>query len=269
MKVTLLGTGTFVPNPERHSPGFLIEADGHLTLIDPGPGSLRRLVALGFDYLELDAVGVTHRHPDHTLDLLHLFFATRYARHGRRTRPLRLFGPPGFAPFVTAMTAAWRQWMAADDYDRPVFEMAPGDTLGLAGLTVTARAMKHTEEALGYRFEDEAGATLAYSGDTEFTPEVVELARGVDLLLIECSSADADPIPGHLTPAGVAAIVQAATPKRTVLVHLYPDGHEEDRPDAARKAGAPGEILLGVDGAVFDLDRVEAIPRPPGGGRAE
>lgn len=269
MKVTLLGTGTFVPDPRRHSPGFLIETGGHLTLIDPGPGSLRQMAALGFDYLELDAVGVTHRHPDHTLDLLHLFFATRYARHGRRTRPLSLFGPPGFTPFVTAMTAAWRQWMTADDYDRPIFEIAPGDSLALAGLTIIARAMNHTEEALGYRFEDAAGATLAYTGDTEFTPEAIELARGTDLLLIECSSSDDHPIPGHLTPRGVSAIVRAAGPRRTVLVHLYPDGHEADRPEAVRKAGGTGEILLGSDGAVFDLDRVQTVLRPPAASRGE
>lgn len=225
-----------------------------MMLIDAGPGTLRQLAALGHDALDLDAVGITHRHPDHTLDLLHLFFATRYARRAPRVKPLTLFGPPGLAAFLDAMTAAWGHWMEASTYDRPVIELKPGDEIVLGRFTVRARAMAHLDVSLGFRIEDPGGAVLACTGDTGLSTEAVELARGADLLVIECSTGDDDPLPGHLTPSGVAAILREARPARAVLVHLYADGHEEDRPAAVRQAGYEGPVSLGADGDSFELD---------------
>lgn len=249
MKVTLLGTGTLVPSARRASPGLVVEAAGEKILLDPGPGSIRRLAGEGIDFLDLDAVGITHRHPDHTIDLLHLFFATRYAPAGPRTKELTIFGPPGLNDFVGTLTAAHSEWMEANGYSRPIVEMEPGTTLARPGYRVRAEEMQHLKTSLGFRFESE-GKVLAYTGDTEVCDGAVGLARDADLLVIECSGHL--PRPGHLTPAGVASIVRDAGARRVVLVHVYPDPDEESLARAVR-AESEADVELGVDGAVYEV----------------
>lgn len=251
MKVVLVGTGTFVPSERRASPGVLLQAGGESILVDAGPGTVRRLVGLGHDYLDLDCVGVTHRHPDHTIDLLHLFFATRYAPDGPRAKPLTLFGPPGFGAFLGDLTAVYAEWMAADTYARRVVEMTPGSEMARPGWRVRAEEMRHLPVSLGYRFEAAAGGIVAITGDTELCDGAVRLATGADLLIVECSGPDGEPRPGHLTPSGVAAIVRESGVPRVVLVHILPRPDEEALARAVR-AACGAEVVLGVDGQVLE-----------------
>jgi ribonuclease BN (tRNA processing enzyme) len=248
MRVTLLGTGTLVPRPDRASPGLVVEVGGELVLVDPGPGSVRRLAHLGFDFRKLDLVGITHRHPDHTIDLLHLFFATRYAPGGPRTKPLTIFGPPGLAEFIDTLTRAHAEWMKAETYERPIVEITPGSALERTGYRVGTEEMKHLKTSVGFRFE-ETGAVVAYTGDTEVCDEAVSLGKDADLFLIECSSHQQ--YPGHLTPEGVADILNRSRPKRAVLVHIYPDPDEESLARAVRdRCSVPVE--LGMDGMFLE-----------------
>jgi ribonuclease BN (tRNA processing enzyme) len=249
VKVTLLGTGTLVPSTRRASPGLVVEAGPEKILLDPGPGSIRRLAERGIDFLGLDAVGITHRHPDHTIDLLHLFFATRYAPAGPRTKELTIFGPPGLTDFIATLTSAHAEWMEANGYSRPIVEMEPGTTLARPGYQVRAEEMQHLKTSVGFRFESE-GRVLSYTGDTEVCDGAVALARDADLLVIECSAHRA--FPGHLTPAGVASIVRDSGARRVVLVHVYPDPDEESLARAVRE-GCEAAVELGVDGAVYEV----------------
>ena len=254
MRVTLLGTGTLVPRPDRASPGLVVEVGGELVLVDPGPGSIRRLADLKFDFRELDAVGITHRHPDHTIDLLHLFFATRYAPGDRRTKPLTIFGPPGLSDFIDTLTRAHAEWTQAETYERPIVEIAPGSSLERGRYRVRTEEMKHLKTSLGFRFEEQ-GTVLAYTGDTEVCDEAVALGKDADLFLIECSGHKQ--YPGHLTPEGVADILNRARPKRTVLVHIYPDPDEESLARAVR-ARCTVPVEVGVDGRCYMVGQESA-----------
>jgi len=71
MKIIVLGSGTCVPSIERSSPGYLVETDERLFLVDCGSGSLRRVVKAGRDFRDVDAILITHAHPDHVLSLIH------------------------------------------------------------------------------------------------------------------------------------------------------------------------------------------------------
>jgi ribonuclease BN (tRNA processing enzyme) len=249
VKVTFLGTGTLVPSSRRASPGLLVEAGGETFLLDPGPGSVRRLADVGFDFLDLDAVGITHRHPDHTADLIHLFFATRYAPHGPRRKSLTIFGPPGLRDFIDTLTRAHAEWTGAEGYERPVVELSPGAALDRSGCRIRTEEMQHLKTSLGFRFE-EGGRALAYTGDTEVCDGAVRLARNADLVVIECSSHKQ--WPGHLTPAGVASILRDSGARRAVLVHIQPDPDEESLARAVREA-CDVPVELGVDGRTIGV----------------
>lgn len=275
MNLTLLGTGTCAPSARRASPGLYLEVGGDRLLIDPGPGSLRRLAALGVDYRAIDVVAVTHRHLDHTLDLLHLFFALMAADKGPgggRTRPLTLLGFPGFREFLARLGQAYGDWVAPAGHARPLLELAPGARFNRPGWRLTAEAMQHLPESLGFRIEAD-GAALAYTGDTEYCAGAVALARDADLLVSECSAPDDAPKPKHLTPAGVARIVRESGARRVVLVHLDPPPADGGAPDGAGydeglaqavRAQCEAEVTLGVDGLRARLADGAVTWTPPG-----
>ena len=87
MRLTVLGSGTAVPVPDRFPAGYLVERGASKVLVDCGPGSLRRLAQAGVSPAELDAVLLTHYHTDHCADLAALLFALR-SPHLRARPPL-------------------------------------------------------------------------------------------------------------------------------------------------------------------------------------
>ncbi len=96
---------------------------------------------------------------------------------------------------------------------------------------------------------DSDGGALLYTGDTEYSESVVELAS---TLLIECSFPEGNPAPGHLTPSGAARIASEAGVGRVVLTHIYPAA---DRPDLAALVSrrCDAEVFVAEDGLRFGV----------------
>jgi len=93
---------------------------------------------------------------------------------------------------------------------------------------------------------------FVYTGDTEYSQSVIELARGADTLLVECSFPDDAPVPGHLTPSGVARIAREAGVRRVVLTHIYPAVEDLDLITEVGR-DFDGEILVAEDGLEFEV----------------
>jgi ribonuclease BN (tRNA processing enzyme) len=110
---------------------------------------------------------------------------------------------------------------------------------------------EHRSESIAYRLDAEGGA-FVYTGDTQYSQTVVELACGADTLLIECSFPDEAPVPGHLTPSGVAHIASEAGVRRVVLTHIYPAAEDLDLVTEVGR-GFEGEILVAEDGLEFEV----------------
>ena len=110
---------------------------------------------------------------------------------------------------------------------------------------------RHRPESIAYRLDTDDGA-FVYTGDTEYSETVVELARGAHTLLIECSFPDDNPVHGHLTPGGAARMATEAGVGRMVLTHLFP---QVETPDLAAKVGRnfDGEVVVAEDGLSLEL----------------
>jgi ribonuclease BN (tRNA processing enzyme) len=121
--------------------------------------------------------------------------------------------------------------------------------LPVAGFDLTWGPVRHRPESIGYRLE-RGGRVFVYTGDTEYAPSVVELARGAHTVLIECSFPDGTPVPGHLTPSGVARIASEAGVERVVLSHVYPAAEGIDLVSEVQR-GYDGEVILAEDGMTF------------------
>lgn len=243
MELIILGSGTGVPSLRRGAPGALLKVEGKTLLIDMGSGTLQKMLQCGVTYLDLDAIILTHLHPDHVSDLLAFFFACKYSL-APRTKELFVLGGKGFREYYETLRQLYGHWVKADTY-RLHLQEAPSGKRTVAGISISTFPLEHTRASIGLRIE-EREKVLAYSGDTDYCPQVVEMARGADLLVLECSFPDDRKVKGHLTPSLAGRIAREAGAKRLLLTHLYPPCDERDILAECRKE-FHGEVRVAED----------------------
>jgi ribonuclease BN (tRNA processing enzyme) len=246
MELTVIGSGTGVPSLRRGSPALAVKAAGRLLLLDLGSGALRSLLRYGLNFSGIDVLALTHLHPDHVGDLIPFFFATRYALGYTRREPFTLLAARGFGRFHGYIKEAFGQWVEPPPGLMDLRELAPDahQEVRWEGLTVRSAPTNHTEGSLAYRVEAE-GRSLVYSGDTDDSPALVELARDADLLVLEASNPFK--VEGHLTPAEAGRLARQAGAERLLLTHFYPPCDEVDV-TALAAAAFQGEVLRAEDG---------------------
>jgi ribonuclease BN (tRNA processing enzyme) len=247
VEITVVGSGTVVPRLERRQSCIVVEAGGETLVFDLGAGAVRGMLYAGLDPFAVDRIFFTHFHPDHTVDVVPLLFSIKYGAEEERTRPLYLTGPEPFRGFWDSVTSAWGAWMVGD-YPTEVSELPHEcpSPIDLPGCRLSWAPAEHRPESIAYRLETESGA-FVYTGDTEYSGSVVELACGAHTLLVECSFPDDSPVPGHLTPSSAARIAAEAGVGRVVLTHIYPTADALDLPSEVGR-WYDGEVMVAVDG---------------------
>lgn len=252
MEITVVGSGTVVPRVPRRQSCVMVRTDNETLVFDLGSGAVRGMLHADLDPFTIDRIFFTHFHPDHTVDVVPLLFAMNYGSNEPRTRPLYVTGPEPFEEFWSKILNVWGVWMEGD-YPLEVSELphecpAP---LDLSSCHVSWAPAEHRPESITYRLEEENRA-FVYTGDTEYSESVVELARDAHTMLVECSFPDDDPVPGHLTPSSVARIASEAGVGRVVLTHIYPAADELDLISLV-SSNYGGEVLVGKDGLQFEV----------------
>lgn len=217
MKLHILGTGTAIPRIERGSSSYVVRAKGLNILIDVGPSVVRRLLERGFDVDDIDLIVITHFHVDHTADLSTFFFACNYGKVARE-KPLTLIGGKGIARFHQALRKVY-PWIEPKAYGLTVKSLVHGSFV-YKGITITTVPVKHNPESIAVRFDDRR--SLTFSGDTDFSRNLIRLADRSDLLVAECAFPERK-VKGHLNLESLDRIVKKAMPNRVLLTHLYPD----------------------------------------------
>ena len=252
MEVTVVGSGTVVPRLKRRQSCVVVETGWETLVFDLGSGAVRGMLHAGLDPFAVDRIYFTHFHPDHTVDLVPLLFSINYGAEEERTRPLYLAGPEPFRSLWASLRDAWGEFMVGD-YPTHISELPQEcpSPLDLPGCRLSWAPAQHRPESIAYRLETESWA-FVYTGDTEYSESVVELARGANTLLIECSFPDDNPAPGHLTPSSAARIASEAGVERVVLTHIYPAADALDLP-AEIGRGYGGEVVVAQDGFRFGV----------------
>jgi ribonuclease BN (tRNA processing enzyme) len=228
--------------------GYLLEHAGFRLLIDPGHAVLPRLLEeVGAE--AIDAVVVTHGHPDHCADLNPLLRA-RVLRHDLAP-PVPIHCLPGAVDKVLALD---RPGMLDEAYSLHPFDA--GDVFTVGPFRVETRSFPHFVPNAGLRLSA-GGWSVTYTGDCGQTPELIELAEGTDLFLAEASYPHEVPedSAGRLSSArDVADTAARAEVGRLILTHLLP-GSSPQLASAAARGGFDGAIGVARPGTVIDLDR--------------
>jgi ribonuclease BN (tRNA processing enzyme) len=249
-RVTILGSGTLVPNASRHSAAHLVETGGALLLMDCGPGSLHGLAEHGVDWKALTHVAISHYHNDHVGDLSALLFALKWnVGPARGDEPLTLVGPVGFGAFLKRLAEAHGDHVLDPGFPLNVVEVDEGSGLeDLArGLGLRCLSTPHTAESIAFRVETAVGA-VSYTGDTGPSETLGSFLRGSRVLIAECALTDPPEMELHLSPRGLAALALEAEPDLLVVTHVYPPTVPEDAARGVVGAGFDGTVVAGRDG---------------------
>jgi ribonuclease BN (tRNA processing enzyme) len=227
----------------------LLEAEGFRLVLDLGSGSTGALQrSIGLD--AVDAVCLSHLHADHCLDLCPLWVARTFHPDGARP-PIPVYGPEGTAHRMA-------QAYGLDEHPgmraRFSFETLQPGSLDIGPFRVATAHMNHPVETFGFRVEHQ-GRTLAYSADTGESEQLVDLARGADLLLCEASFVSEPDLPAdlHLTARQAAGYAARADVGRLVLTHLVPWNDRTRSRAEAGEAAFDGEVCLAAAGDRYDL----------------
>jgi ribonuclease BN (tRNA processing enzyme) len=274
-QLVLLGTGTPNADPDRSGPALAIVVDDTPYLVDCGPGVVRRAAAAhhngvaGLAVEKLNRVFITHLHTDHTLGYPDLILTPAVLD---RLGPLEAFGPPGLATMTTHVLAAYAEDIRcriegpeagnAAAYDVNVQEIEPGVVYEDDRVRVTAFPVTHADwrYAFGFRFET-PDRVIVISGDTTPNDNLIEHARGCDVLVHEVYSAAAfKSLPdkwqryhaqAHTSTRELAKIANDVRPKLLVLTHQLFWGVSEEALLAEIREHYDGDVRSGRDLDVY------------------
>ena len=220
LKLTILGCGDAFGAGGRLHSAYLVETPQSTFLVDCGPTILQSLKRLRIDPLRIDFAVISHLHGDHFGGLPFLFMQYRYDTP--RSRPFGIYGPPGIAERTQRLFEANYEKSAHEPMDFAVTyeELVPGKPCTVADVRILPFAVPHVSElcCMGYRIEAD-GRTVVYSGDSAWSEEFLEHARGADLFLCECSTFEPC-VPIHISYREIAARARDIDCKRIVLTHL-------------------------------------------------
>lgn len=272
MQVVLLGTaGGPRPFADRRAPAQAIVHRGRSYVVDCGNGVARHIVQAGLPLAELRAIFLTHHHADHMLDIGALPFL---AWTDGLSSPIDLVGPPPLRTVIDHFLAMVEVDLAARQHTtgRPAFDTLlrisevhdSGVVWEADGMRVRSCLVDHppVRPALAYRFET-AERSIVISGDTRYSPALVELARRADVLVHEAyhgatvnqiQSGSARTLREHIVACHtevheVGQVAQDAGVGLLVLSHLVPaDAPITDETWlTAAMSSFSGPVVLGRD----------------------
>ena len=288
--VTLLGTGSPIPMPDRFGPSALVQAGGRSLLFDTGRGATIRLYQLGVSLSTVNPIFITHYHSDHTSGLPDIWLSGWLGgTWAHRTTPLRVIGPTGLKELTSNLERAY----AADIRIRIADEHYPPEGVALladefareglvydeSGLRVTAFEVDHGDAikpAYGYRL-DFNGRAVVLSGDTRYNENVVRYATGADLLIHEVAAAPSQLVNDkqiqavmahHTSPQDAGKVFTRAHPKLAVYSHIVllsrpsvPALRIEEIVAATRETYS-GPLQVGEDLLRFEISLAGVTVRP-------
>ncbi|MBW3594744.1 MAG: MBL fold metallo-hydrolase [Actinobacteria bacterium] len=246
LAVTPLGCSAMYATADVAASGYLVEVDGFTLWMDAGGGTWQKLLS-AVDYADVNGMFLTHRHPDHTIDLFQFFHARLYG--GRDLVPIPLWAPEETLERITAYSTE-----LAQTFD---LTAVSGDTvLDIGGGKATFVDMDHPVQTCGLRLQHD-GAVLAYTADTGPTSDFHVLGHDADVVICEATFQDSDRPwwEGHMSATQAGRMANDVGASRLVLSHLPPTrDHQVSLREAVSEAGATG-VELAEPGKRIEVGR--------------
>ena len=264
MRLTVLGKSPSWQDAGGACSGYLIQEGDTSVLIDCGNGVFAKL-RQHMDYVDVDAVVLSHLHADHFLDLVPFSYALTYAP---RQQPVpvdrwpgtdcpacpALYAPPGATDLFRRVVGAWGNEDLIENAFR-LIEYDPKERIEIGPIRITFQPVPHFTETFAMSISSSNGSgRIVYGADCRPTDALHDFARDADLMLVEATlpRPERDGMRGHLTAEEAGGTARDAGAKRLLLVHIS-DELDADwaRDEAAEAFGGPVEVA--AEGATFEV----------------
>jgi ribonuclease BN (tRNA processing enzyme) len=265
MRLTVLGKSPSWQDAGGACSGYLIQEDDTAVLVDCGNGVFAKLREQ-IDYVDVDAVVISHLHADHFLDLVPYAYALTYAPRQQPVPVDRwpgtdcpacpvLHAPPGAKELFRRVVGAWGN----EDLIEKAFELReydPEQEIEIGPIRISFQRVPHFTEtfAMSIAAGNGSGGRIVYGADSSPTDALKEFAREADLMLVEATlpRPERTGMRGHLTPAEAGAQAREAKAKRLVLIHISDElDWEWARAEAEQSFGGPVEVAK--QGDVYEV----------------
>jgi ribonuclease BN (tRNA processing enzyme) len=257
MQVTVLGKSPSWQDAGGACSGYLVEHDGFRLLLDCGNGVFAKL-RQQIDYLDVDAIVVTHLHADHCYDLIPFGYAlTTGPRCGRSHPPL--YGPPG-SPDSWRTLSAGLGWAPMIELAFGLHEYDETAELELGPLRLRFCEVPHYVPTFAVELvatdasSRAGGGRFVFGADCAANDQLVAFARDADLVMLEATLLNPeDPgTAGHLTARQAGEHGRACAARQLVATH-YSDESDADRVRAEAEAGFGRAVELAREGVVYTV----------------
>lgn len=245
IEVTVLGSSGIWATRDRACAGYLLDLGDKKVLLDCGAGTWRNLLDQHADHASIDAVILSHRHPDHVSDLFQVLHARLYG--GAEPLPeIPLWAPAETLERLTAFSKELDQAFHLSS-------ISPGDSISIGEARLSFFPMAHPPDTVGVRVEND-GAVFAYSSDTGPAGDLDGLARSADVFLCEATLQDSDDSwEGHMRASQAGEAGARAGVGKIVLTHLPPGRDAGLSLAEAHKTCGGAEVQLAADGLKLEV----------------
>lgn len=265
MKLTVLGKSPAWQDLDGACSGYLITEGETTVLLDCGNGVFGKLRRY-HDYVDVDAIVISHLHADHFADLIPYGYALRFAPRQQPVpvppwpgtdspaRP-KLFGPPGSEDFLEELDGSWnlgRHFEEAFD----TCEYDPEESLRIGSLTISFREVPHYVKTFAMSVAGGGEGRIVYGADCRPNESLVEFARGADLLIAEATlpRPERSGVRGHLTPAEAGEHAEKAGAASLILTHIS-DEIDPDWAMAQARSTYAGPVQVAAEGLQVEIGR--------------
>ena len=264
MRLTVLGKSPSWQDAGGACSGYLIQEGDTSVVVDCGNGVFGKLRE-HIDYVDVDAVVLSHLHADHFLDLVPYAYALTYAPRQQPVPVDRwpgtdcpacpvLHAPPGATELFRRVVGAWgNEDLIENAFD--LREYDPEQHIEIGPIRISFQPVPHFTETFAMSISSSNGSgRIVYGADCRPTDALVEFARDADLMLVEATlpRPERTGMRGHLTAEEAGGQAKSAGAKRLLLVHIS----DELDADAARERAAEvfdGPVEVAVGGATFEV----------------
>ncbi len=246
MKITILGSGTFVPELNRHSSGYLIEVNKQKIVLDFGRGVIENLLKLKVSLFDLDRIFISHMHTDHAAGLASFMQLVLDTIGEKRLKErYTIYGPKGIKKDISKILEAFHIDSHENIKRLEIAELSPNEVVQIGELKVSGFKVKHGTKhkknlvnCFGYVLKNK-NKKVCYSGDSGLCEELKKACKNSDLAIIEAN----EPkewwpkewwhAKGHLSGEEAGEIASQANVKKLIITHVangyLPDVEKEVR----------------------------------------
>lgn len=242
LEVVVLGSSGTYPTPESPTTGFLLRSEGRDVWLDAGTGTFANLQRHA-NFFELEAIVVSHLHIDHFLDIYPLYYALRYSIDCRGPIGMPVYAPEGAEEFMLSLLSNGGRGHSDFGGFLDFRTISPDEPLTLGAFEFHFAKTLHPIEGMGMSIES-GGRKLFYTSDTGYDEDLVEAARGAQVMIAEATLHEVNPdlVEIHMTAEEAGRMARKAEVGRLVLTHIQPGlDPQESVARASREFG--GEVV--------------------------